>query len=228
MLAILAASAPVSDLLVPRADETTSNDLENVRVHNISLHHFVLDSIYISSPPNASLTTKNHAQGPCRKITFINARGSSETGNMGSLTGPALCDALKSRFPSDIACQGVGSPYDADIPSNALPDGTSAAAIAEGARMFNLAYTKCPGTVVVASGYSQGTAVINGAVKGLDEGVKDMIAGVVLFGYTLNKQNGGVMEGFPKDKVKVFCAQGDDVCDGTLVITVSRPSCLSG
>lgn len=44
----------------------------------------------------------------------------------------------------------------------------------------------------------------------------------MLFGYTQNEQNGGGIEGYPADKLKVFCAQGDRVCTGTLRITAAH------
>lgn len=44
----------------------------------------------------------------------------------------------------------------------------------------------------------------------------------VLFGYTQNEQNNGGIEGYPAENLKVFCAQGDRVCTGTLRITAAH------
>ncbi|KAJ4986762.1 cutinase [Stagonosporopsis vannaccii] len=159
----------------------------------------------------------------CPKVIFIFARASTEGGNMGGSTGPAVARALEQTYGADaVWVQGVGGPYRADLASNALPGGTSQAAIDEAVRLFAMADQKCPETPIVAGGYSQGTAVIAGAIPKLDAGVKGRVVGTVLFGYTQNEQNAGGIEGYPAENLKVFCAQGDRVCTGTLRITAAH------
>lgn len=53
----------------------------------------------------------------CAPVSFIFARGSTESGNMGSTVGPALAKALISSLgESGVAIQGVD--YEASIESN--------------------------------------------------------------------------------------------------------------
>lgn len=80
--------------------------------------------------------------------------------------------------------QGVGGRYTASIGDNALPDGTSRAAIAEMTDLFKLADSRCPNAQIVAGGYSQGAALTAATIRDLSSSIRNKIVGVVLFGYT--------------------------------------------
>ena len=54
--------------------------------------------------------------------------------------------------------------------------------------------------------------------------VRSQVVGTVLFGYTKNQQNLGRIPNYPSDRLEVFCAVGDLVCDGTLIITAAHLS----
>jgi len=170
-------------------------------------------------------TSNDLVNGACKAVTFIFARGSTESGNMGTIVGPGVCSDLKSTLGAgNVACQGVGSPYDATIADNFLPQNTSPKDIGAATTLFNLASSKCPNTSIVAGGYSQGTAVIDGSVQQLSASVKAKVKGVVLFGFTRNLQDGGRIPNYPTADTDVFCAVGDLVCDGTMEITLAHLS----
>jgi cutinase len=99
-----------------------------------------------------------------------------------------------------------------------LPGGTDAIS----KRMFQTTLkdmsAKCPDSVIVAGGYSQGAAVNHRAIEELDAGVKDQIAGVVLYGDTQKLQDRNQIKNFPAEKVKIICQPGDAVCLGTLAV----------
>ncbi|KAL4914420.1 cutinase-domain-containing protein [Aspergillus aurantiobrunneus] len=157
--------------------------------------------------------------GDCKPVAFIFARGSTESGNMGFIVGPQVCSGLKSKLGAEnVACQGVGGAYTAGLIPNFLPENTNQASIDAAVDMFELA-NDCPDTQIVTGGYSQGSAVISGAVQDVDDALRAKIKGVVLFGFTRNLQDRGQIPEYPEDQTKVICAVGDLVCSGTLIIT---------
>lgn len=57
--------------------------------------------------------TENGLSGPCKAYTVIFARGTTETGNVGTIAGPPFFQALASRVGSgNLAVQGVNYPAD--------------------------------------------------------------------------------------------------------------------
>lgn len=84
--------------------------------------------------------------------------------------------------------------------------------------LFNQANTKCPDATIVAGGYSQGAALAAASIEDLDSGIRDKVAGTVLFGYTKNLQNRGRIPNYPAERTKVFCNVGDLVCTGSLIV----------
>ncbi|PYH45980.1 cutinase family protein [Aspergillus saccharolyticus JOP 1030-1] len=167
-----------------------------------------------------TMNSNDLTSGSCKDVTLIFARGSTEMGNMGTVIGPPLCTALKSKLGDDkVACQGVGGQYTAGLIQNDLPQNTDPASISAAKSVFEEAASKCPNTKIVAGGYSQGSAVIDNAVQEVSSSIRDQIKGVVLFGFTRNVQDHGQIPNYPKDDVKVYCAVGDLVCDDTLIVT---------
>ena len=70
--------------------------------------------------PGQSSSTANDVtnDAPCKELTVIFARGTSEPGNIGSVIGPPLLSALQSSLgASSVAYQGVPYPADAEVNS---------------------------------------------------------------------------------------------------------------
>lgn len=181
----------------------------------------------------------------CRPIYFIVARGSMEPGNVvshhthftttdnerwctnmspqGVTVGPQLCKGLRAKYKDQVGCQGIDPKgYSAGIIDNILPKGTADASIKTAVATFENAAQKCPSSIFVTEGYSQGAALIHNALTPLSDAIKQKIVAAVLFGDTKNKQSNAAIEGFPKDKTASFCAKDDGVCWGGLSVTAGH------
>jgi len=179
-----------------------------------------------------SATTRNELlDGPCRNVTVIFARGTTEDGNIGALVGPSLESALDSRLGANIvAFQGVD--YPADIAGYLA--GGSAAGGTTLAGLVNTASTKCPSTQIVLSGYrfvffpflldtctrltytlSQGAQVVYKGAAQLSGPLAAKIKAAVLFG---NPNNGDAVPNIDNANVKTYCHAGDLICEGQPIV----------
>ncbi|KAF2847217.1 carbohydrate esterase family 5 protein [Plenodomus tracheiphilus IPT5] len=162
-------------------------------------------------------TSNEFSRGGCRDIMFAWARGSTEVGNMGSVVGPPTSNGLKQAFGANaVATEGID--YAATIGTNALPGGTDTRSKNLMKDTLTSMASKCPDSVIVAGGYSQGAAVNHRAIEELPATVQDQIAGVVLYGDTQKQQDRNQIPNFPAEKVKIICQTGDAVCRGTLTV----------
>lgn len=116
----------------------------------------------------------------------------------------------------DVAIEGVG--YAAGIGGNLTPQGADGAGIKLASDLFKDAAAKCAKSALLAGGYSQGAALMHRSIEALPKTIQDRIAGVVLFGDTKNKQDGGRIKNFPPEKVKIYCNPDDGVCGGALMV----------
>ncbi|KAL6233719.1 cutinase-domain-containing protein [Aspergillus navahoensis] len=135
----------------------------------------------------------------CKELTFIFARGTTEIGNMGTVVGPKVGEALKSLTGNKAAIQGVD--YPADAAGNAALGGSGGPKMAS---LVETALKQCPDTKVVLGGYSQGAMVVHNAASKLSSG---QVAGAVTFGDPFKSQKPANI-----DQFKTFCASGDPVC----------------
>ncbi|KAL8953270.1 MAG: hypothetical protein Q9222_000875 [Ikaeria aurantiellina] len=141
-------------------------------------------------------------KAPCKAITVIFARGTSESGNIGSVIGPPLLKSLQAKVgASDVNYQGV--PYPANAAGNSQQGGTGGPLMVS---LVQQALQQCPSTKIVLSGYSQGGLVVHKAAQSLSATPP---AAAVIFG---DPQNGQSVANVPAADLKEFCAQGDGVC----------------
>jgi len=156
---------------------------------------------------------------------LVYARGSTEVSPMGWIIGPGLQSSLKLKIPG---LQVFPVMYEASLFTNVRLERTDSASMDEGVKAFNKAESAgCQ--VIVAGGYSQGAAVMHNVIqRRLGASTKQKIAGVALFGDTLNTQDSGHIRNFPKERSKVWCNSGDGVCDGGLAVNGAHLSYGAG
>ncbi|TID22115.1 putative cutinase 3 [Venturia nashicola] len=176
--------------------------------------------------PTLSLKTNDPhdlTQGAqCKPIYFLMARGSREWGTVGVTIGPPVCKGLKDIYGEKLGCDGLGPAYSGGLLDNVSEKGTTDAAITEGVKIFAFAHTKCPDSVLLFGGYSQGAAVMHNVISSLPPEIHDQIAGGILWGDTKNQQSDGMIKGFPKEKVLILCTPDDGVCWGKLDVTAGH------
>ncbi|KAI0019258.1 cutinase-domain-containing protein [Xylariomycetidae sp. FL0641] len=164
-------------------------------------------------------TLHEFTEDGCRSVIFIFARGTAESGNMGSMVGPPLSQQLKQKYgETNVATEGVD--YAAAWNTNDQQVGsTDTAGITEMRNLLVEAANQCPNAKIVAGGYSQGAALAHRAIEPLSDALKERIVGVTTFGDTQNAQDHGVIPDFPADKLKVICNAGDVLCEGGMYMT---------
>ncbi|KUI61801.1 Cutinase [Cytospora mali] len=154
----------------------------------------------------------------CRAVTVIYARGTGQQGNIGEPTdvGPLFLDDLAALVGSgNLAAQGVN--YSADVSGFELGGDPAGSALM--AELATLAYTQCPDTQLVLSGYSQGGQLVHNAANQISSDVTDFVAAVLIFG---DPDDGESVGDIPSDKVHVICHTLDGICLHTGIITLAH------
>lgn len=148
-------------------------------------------------------TSNDLTDSECGDVTLIFARGTDEPGNVGSLVGPEFYAALESALGSTTSIfQGVND-YDASVTEYLEGGSTTGASdmsvflglpcwyfnedgrltkICNRASLVTQAFSQCPDTQVVMSGYSQGAQVTHLAAADLPAATMEKVSAVVTFG----------------------------------------------
>ncbi|KAF3763112.1 family 5 carbohydrate esterase [Cryphonectria parasitica EP155] len=161
-----------------------------------------------------STTYNDLTDGECADVTLIFARGTDEPGNVGALVGPEFYSALQSALGSTTSIfQGVND-YDASVTQ--YLEGGSTTAASDMATLVTQAFTQCPDTQVVMSGYSQGAQVVHLAASDLAAATMEKVSAVVTFG---DPDSDTAVANIDSSKVLIICHEGDDICDfGDLIL----------
>ncbi|KAF2653706.1 carbohydrate esterase family 5 protein [Lophiostoma macrostomum CBS 122681] len=146
---------------------------------------------------------------PCADVTVIFARGTTEPGNVGLVTGPPFFDALSKQLGNaSLAVQGVEYPATFAGFNRNGTDGVPSMT-----NFINQALTSCPATKVVMSGYSQGALVLRSTASSLPADTMAKINSVVTFG---DPGNPAAITG-AEGKTLIVCHENDAVCKGGFI-----------
>ncbi|PSR73534.1 cutinase-domain-containing protein [Coniella lustricola] len=117
----------------------------------------------------------------CGDVTLIFARGTDEPGNVGALVGPEFYAALQTAVgaATTVRFQGVND-YAASVTE--YLEGGSTEGATNMASLVTQAFSQCPDTQVVMSGYSQGAQVVHLAAAALPAATMEKVSAVVTFG----------------------------------------------
>ncbi|TLS25055.1 hypothetical protein PpBr36_06966 [Pyricularia pennisetigena] len=153
-------------------------------------------------------TQNGLVEGRCAAVTVLFARGTLESGNVGTFAGPPFFQALAARLgPERLNVQGVEYP----AVSKGFFSGGDASGSSKMAQLATEAGQQCPGTKVVLSGYSQGGQLVHNAARILGPQGISVVSAAVTFG---DPYNPAPVPGLPSDDSMIFCHTGDDICKG--------------
>ncbi|KAG5716566.1 Cutinase [Termitomyces sp. T112] len=148
----------------------------------------------------------------CADVTVLFARGTGESGTIGTIVGPPFEAALRSAL-AGRSLDFEGIPYAASIAG--FLEGGDPAGAATMANDITATANACPDTKIVISGYSQGAQVTHLAAAQLSSAVQNRVNAAVVFG---DPDNGQPFPGPIQAHELTFCAAGDNICAGGILI----------
>jgi len=154
----------------------------------------------------------------CADVTVFFARGTGESGTIGTIVGPPFESALQSALGGKTL-DFVGIPYPASIAG--FLEGGDPGGAATMANDATASANSCPDTAIVISGYSQGAQVTHLAAGLLSSATRNRVTAAVVFG---DPDNGQAFPSPINSHEITFCATGDDICAGGDIITPAHLS----
>ncbi|EKM82339.1 hypothetical protein AGABI1DRAFT_110999 [Agaricus bisporus var. burnettii JB137-S8] len=148
----------------------------------------------------------------CADVTVVFARGTGEVRPIGSIVGPPFEDALQSRL-GGRSLNFVGVDYAATV--GGFLQGGDPEGARNMARDVTSVASSCPDTAIVMSGYSQGAQLVHLSASQISSSVQNRVNAVVVFG---DPDNGDGFPGVLNGRSITFCANGDNICDGGVIV----------
>ncbi|KAF8163699.1 cutinase [Crassisporium funariophilum] len=170
-----------------------------------------LSTLSVFAAPTVDLSTIEARQS-CSDVYVYFARGTTETGTLGSVVGPGLSTDV-TRALSGRSVRVIGIDYPANV-AGYLAGGDTGGAKTMADSVTSIA-NSCPNAKIAISGYSQGAQVTHLAAARLSSAIQNRVNAVVTFGDPYERQSlPGVLQG----RRKTFCATGDLICAGLPII----------
>ncbi|KAI5857056.1 cutinase-domain-containing protein [Tricharina praecox] len=155
-----------------------------------------------------SSTRNELTAGRCADAIVIFARGTTETGNVGTVLSGPLFRAISDETNGRAIFQGVND-YPADIAGYLAGGSRSGARNMAG--LVTRARSQCPSGKVFMIGYSQGAQVTHLAGDLIPTADRAAVGGVVVFG---DPNRGDRFPGTLNNNVLTICDLADPICYG--------------
>lgn len=150
LLALVAAMPPTDRLPLADVSRSELNSFSRMETTSASFDPNGRPFSFLQSRALGDMTQNDVKNGECKPTTILFARGTTEQGNMGTLTGPPFVQAVGQAVGADnVAVQGID--YPADIPG--FLAGGDAGGSATMAGLVSMVMATCPNTSLTISGY---------------------------------------------------------------------------
>ncbi|KAK6065429.1 cutinase [Seiridium cupressi] len=184
---------------------------------------YALSTAFLAGLAAGSPLPQSTSTASCKTYTLLFARGTTETGTLGTVVGPGLENSVESALGADqVTVQGVEYAADAaGITSEATGSGPGSVAMADDATTW---LSNCPDTKIILTGYSQGAMVVHNTASKLNSANKiASVVAAVTFGDPFKTQ---LPIGIDTAEFHTFCASDDSVC-GTTGTCAGSGGCTS-
>jgi cutinase len=151
------------------------------------------------------------------QVEVLFARGTFESGTLGSVVGPDFTQAVETNLPG-VNVEIWGDPYAASADQSSAGPGAT-----DMTDQLESTAASCPGTVYVLGGYSQGASVVDIAIglktdlgtgTAIPASLASKVAGVAVWGNPLGLSKQTIAGDSPTygPKSVSYCNSGDPIC----------------